>query len=71
MLTTRDENGELVTPLNGINNNKVADVVSANPLVTLSATVDSDRDSGVAIELGSLDATSSEYYFNDINCPLT
>ena len=63
MLTTRDENGELATPLNGITNNKVADVVSSNPLVTLSATVESDRDSGVAIELGSLDATSSKYLF--------
>ena len=54
------------TPLNNINmiTNKVADAVSSQPIQTLSSTIDSDRDSGVAIELGSInDATSSMFYF--------
>jgi hypothetical protein len=56
-LTTRDENGDLVTPLL---NNKLAEVVltPSTPLQTISGNIESDKDSGVAIELNSLDATS-------------
>jgi hypothetical protein len=44
--------------------NRVAEVVSSQPIQTLSSTIDSDRDSGVAIELGSInDATSSMFGF--------
>jgi len=53
----RDENGELHTP-SLLNNNKVAEAISST-LPTLSANLESDRDSGVAIELGSLDTASS------------
>lgn len=59
LLTSRDENGELSTPLNGANSRQT------NPILnTLSASMESDRDSGVAIELNSLDATSSEFILN-------
>jgi hypothetical protein len=53
----RDENGELNTS-SLLSNNKVAEAVSST-LPTLSSTLESDRDSGVAIELGSLDTASS------------
>jgi hypothetical protein len=53
LLTTRDENGELSTSLNKQQ--------LTNPILnTLSGGMESDRDSGVAIELNSMDATSSK-----------
>lgn len=56
LLTTRDENGDLSTSLNG-------NPTHTNPILnTLSNSIESDRDSGVAIELNSMDATSSEYF---------
>ena len=53
----RDENGELNTS-SLLSDNKVAEAVSST-IPTLSANLESDRDSGVAIELGSLDTNSS------------
>jgi hypothetical protein len=58
-LTTRDENGDLVSPSIGM---KLADVVSTEPgLPTNIHTIsfESDKDSGVAIESASQDALSS------------
>lgn len=58
LLTTRDENGELNPPLS----EKLAEAVSSDPLNTLSSTtIESDRDSGVAIELSSLDNTIGNF----------
>lgn len=55
LLTTRDENGDLLTPLN----NKVAETVSTLPIThNLSTSFESDRDSGVAIELSSCDSSN-------------
>lgn len=62
LLTSRDENGELSTPITALNNRLVeANGSSTNPISTLSASMESDRDSGVAIELNSFDATSNEF----------
>ena len=59
LLTSRDENGELSTSLNG-------NPTPANPILnTLSNSMESDRDSGVAIELNSLDTTISECFLSN------
>ena len=51
MLTTRDENGDLIPP--------VTSKPSQSPVAhNLSTSFESDRDSGVAIELGSPDVTT-------------
>ncbi|CAF1017355.1 unnamed protein product, partial [Brachionus calyciflorus] len=55
LLTTRDENGELMPPINGVN--RLAEAVKYTPENKLSTTLESDRDSGYAIEMGSLDNT--------------
>nr|UOU03310.1 ATP-binding cassette subfamily A1-like 3 [Brachionus rubens] len=55
LLTTRDDNGDLSQPLNGVN--RLAEAVKFNPDNKLSTTLESDRDSGYAIEMGSLDNT--------------
>ena len=57
LLTSRDENGDLQTSLA---TNRVADAVTTR-LPTLSGNMEmSDRDSGVAVELASIDANSSK-----------
>jgi hypothetical protein len=54
LLTSRDENGELLTPLS-----KVSETVSTFPNIqNLSTSYESDRDSGVAIELSSCDSSN-------------
>ena len=55
ILTTRDENGDLNPPVNGVN--RLAEAVKFNPENKLSTTLESDKDSGYAIEMGSLDNT--------------
>lgn len=57
LFTNRDENGELTGTLN--NNNKLAETISSsnqmiNNIYTYGS-LESDKDSGVAIELNSLD----------------
>jgi len=63
MLTTRDDNGDLVTPVTQAS----AQAISMTP--NLSASFDSDKDSGVAVELsGDISKTSSksQSYFKRI-----
>ncbi len=76
MLTTRDENGELLTPLN---DSKISDVVSTTTTTNLpisssqnlSTSFESDRDSGVAIELSSCESSNFKnktyFFFLDLN----
>lgn len=55
LLTTRDENGDLNPSLNSPN--RLAETVKNGSDNKLSTTLDSDLDSGFAIEMGSLDNT--------------
>lgn len=55
MLTSRDDNGDFVTPITQAT--KGNETISMTP--NLSASFDSDKDSGVAVELGSLDVTKA------------
>lgn len=51
LLTTRDDNGDLLTPLS-------SKIDSVSPVSqNLSTSFESDRDSGVAIELSSCDSS--------------
>ena len=54
LLTSRGENGELLVPLS-----KISETVSTLPNIqNLSTSFESDRDSGVAIELSSCDSSN-------------
>nr|QNH67915.1 ATP-binding cassette transporter subfamily A member 1-like protein X3 [Brachionus plicatilis] len=55
LLTTRDENGDLNSSLNSTN--RLTDSVKNGSDTKLSTTIESDLDSGCAIEMGSLDNT--------------
>lgn len=55
LLTTRDENGDLNAPLNG--SSRLNETVKNGSDNKLSTTLESDLDSGFAIEMGSLDNT--------------
>jgi hypothetical protein len=58
LFTARDENGELTL------NNKLAETVSSNQMInniyTTFGNLESDKDSGVAIELNSLDTMGTK-----------
>lgn len=62
MFTARDENGELTL------NNKLAETVSSNQMInniyTTFGNLESDKDSGVAIELNSLDTMGTKNTYN-------
>ncbi len=57
MLTHRDDNGDLLTPMSS---KPTAESISLSPAVNaLSTSFESDKDSGVAIELGSPDVSAT------------
>ncbi len=59
MLTTRDINGDLLTPLTSANTSSNNDTSILSKVQNLSTSFESDKDSGVAIELGSADVTAT------------